>query len=438
VRLHSGFKKYFFNTSWLFFERALRIISGILIGAWVARYLGPEQFGIFSYAHTIVALFSIFASFGIDGILNRELVAQKENRDKLLGTAFGIKFFGTFFFLLLIFLFLQLSEHSSFEQSMVYIVASSVFLYSFNVIDHYFASIVRSKYVVYINIVSLLISSFLKLYFIYLHAPLLWFAYLVVFDFFVIAAGFVFVYTKQRLSILNWKFDQTIALQLLKDAWPLIFSGIVISIYMKIDQIMLQNMLGNEAVGQYAAALKISEGLLFIPVILTNSLFPAIINAKKIDQHLYNKRFEDLYDLMYILALSISIPLFLLSGFIIETLYASEYAQAAHILRIQLSGMVFVFLGVACGSWFLSENKNKETFYRNLFGAVVNVVLNWIFIPRYGIAAAAYTTVFTHMVISYLSLVFIKGSTHNFMMITRTLFFVSLYRKALKYAKETH
>jgi O-antigen/teichoic acid export membrane protein len=88
LKKHEGFMRYFKNTSWLFGEKILRMFVGLFVGIWVARYLGPEQFGLFSYAQSFVGLFTAIATLGLDGIVVRELVRDESRRDELIGTVF--------------------------------------------------------------------------------------------------------------------------------------------------------------------------------------------------------------------------------------------------------------------------------------------------------------------------------------------------------------
>ena len=98
-------------------------------------------------------------------------------------------------------------------------------------------------------------------------------------------------------------FELGIAKQLLKDSWPLIFSAIVVMIYMRIDQIIIKEMLGEYEVGIYSAAVRLSEGCYFIPMLITASLFPAILNGKKQSEELYKQRLQHLYTLMVWMAI---------------------------------------------------------------------------------------------------------------------------------------
>ena len=96
---HSGFRRYFSNMSWLFAENTLRLVAGLLVGVYVARYLGPSQFGGLSYAISFAGLFGAISDLGLEGIVVRNLVAFPEKRDLYLGTAFWLKLTGSFIML---------------------------------------------------------------------------------------------------------------------------------------------------------------------------------------------------------------------------------------------------------------------------------------------------------------------------------------------------
>jgi len=279
---HKGFQRYAKNTTWLLLERVLRIISGLFVGILVARYLGPEQFGNFNYIVSFVGLFAAFSSLGLDVILVRELVKNESRLNSLLGTVFILKLAGAIFTILLIFISFYFTSNDYNTNVMMLIVAMVTIFSSFNVVDLYFQAKVKSKYSVYVNIIMLCLSSIVKVSLVFINASLDAFIWVVLFDSVFLAIGYLYFYFHNNLSIKEWKFESKVAIDLLKDSWPLIFSGVAITIYMRIDQVMIKEMLDLNAVGQYAAAVKISEGWYFIPMLLGASLSPAIINAKKI------------------------------------------------------------------------------------------------------------------------------------------------------------
>lgn len=437
---NQGFMKYFKNTSWLFGEKILRMIVGLFVGIWVARYLGPEQFGLFSYAQSFVGLFTAIATLGLDGIVVRELVKNERRRDELMGTAFWLKLMGAVVVLLILAVAINFTSNDMHTNVLVFIIASATVFQSFNVVDMYFQSKVMGKYIVYANVINLLLSSIVKIILILNGAPLIAFAWVILFDSFVLACGFIYFYirncdceqretihkntvivSKVKQSILNLTFNKLTAVALLKDSWSLILSGIVVSIYMKIDQVMIMEMMDAEAVGQYAAAVRISEAWYFIPMVIASSIFPAIINAKKQSEELYYARLQKLYDLMVWMAIAIALPMTFLSDWLVNLLYGEQYNQAGSVLMIHIWSGVFVFLGVASGKWFIAENLQMLSFWRTFYGMTINVILNFLLIPKYGVQGAAIATLVSQVVATYLSDLFNQKTKTMFFMKTKSL-----------------
>jgi len=421
--------KYFENTSWLFAEKILRMIVGLFVSVWVARYLGPEQFGLFSYAQSFVGLFVAIAGLGLDGIIVRELVKDESKRDALLGTAFKLKLIGALLALIALAIAVNLSQQDSLTTLLIFIIASATVFQSFNVIDSHFQAKVLSKYIVYANIISLLISSIVKIWLILNDAPLLYFAYSILFDSFILMCGFLYFYRYKRYFISQWFFDKKLARSLLKDSWPLILSGLVIAVYMKIDQIMIKEMLSVEALGQYAAAVRISEAWYFIPTVIASSLFPAIINAKKHSEALYYARLQKLYDLMVWMAIAVALPMTFLSDWVVNLFYGEQYNQAGSVLIIHIWAGVFVFLGVASGKWFTSENLQILAFWRTFYGMVANVLLNFWLIPKYGVQGAAIATLVANLIAAFIYDFFNKVTRPIFYMKLKSIFVIEIKRK---------
>ena len=419
---HQGFMKYFRNTSWLFVEKILRMVVGLFVGIWIARYLGPEQFGLFSYAQSFVGLFAAIATLGLDGIVVRELIKDESRLNELIGTAFWLKVTGAIGVLVVLAIAVDLISIGTYANTLVFIIASATIFQSFNVIDFYFQSKVMSKFAVYANMISLFLSSIVKITLILNEATLVAFAWVVLFDSLILACGYIYFYLKQKNSIFfHWKFSKQTAVSLLKDSWPLILSGMVIAIYMKIDQIMIKEMIDSKAVGQYAAAVKLSEAWYFIPMVIASSLFPAIVNAKEQSKELYYERLQKLYDLMVWIAIAIALPITFLSDWIINLLYGAQYSQSGAILMIHIWAGVFVFLGVVSSKWFISENLQKYSFYRTLAGALINIILNYILIPVYGIYGAAYATLVSQAIASYLFNITNKKLRYTFLLQTNAI-----------------
>ena len=429
LKHHSGFRKYFANTSWLLGERALRIAVSLFVGIYVARYLGPERFGLLSYALSFVGIFVALATLGLDEVVVRELIKTPEQREKILGTSFLLKLVGTLLMWAAILVAIPRTENDLQTNILIIIIAFGTVFQAFNVIDLNFQAKVKSKYVVHAQFVQLIISSIVKIILVVNEAPLIWFASVYSLDVIVLAMGLVFAYLYNGDNIFSWKWSFETSKYLLHDSWPLILAGVVISVYMKIDQVMIKEMLGAKEVGLYAAAVKLSEAWYFIPMAIASSLFPAIINAKVYQKEVYYQRLQKLYDLLVWIAIAIALPTTFLSTLVVEFLYGKEYLGSSSVLIIHIWTAVFVFLGVASSKYLLAENFIKKTFYRTFIGALLNIIMNYYLIGIIGIQGAAISTLVSHFFAAYFYDILDKDLRIMFIMKTKSLFFYSLYAK---------
>lgn len=424
LKLSAGFKKYFLNTSWLFFERIIGMVVTLFVGVYVARYLGPSNFGLLSYAGSFVGLFSAIATLGLDNIVVRELVKDEKKRDELLGTTFFLKFIGSIFMVIIITIAVRFTNNDNFTNLLIFIIAIGTIFQSFNVINFYFQAKVLSKYMVYAQIFTTILCAAIRLLLIYFNMGLIYFAMVTLLQSIILASGLVAMYIKQKSSLFKWRPKFDLARCLLKDSWPLILSGVAISIYLRIDQVMIKEMLDAEAVGNYAVAIRLSVIWYFIPVAITNSLFPAIISAKKISEKLYYERLQKLYDLMIWLAIGIALPATFLADNIIRLLFGTQYQYAAGALKIHIWAGVFVFFGVARGSWIITENLQKISFQYIIWGALINIALNYYLIPLYGINGAAIATLGAQFVAAYFAAYFFKPVRKSCYMFNHSLLLI--------------
>jgi len=414
-------QRYLQNTSWLLGEKLLRLTLVLLVGIWLARYLGPEQFGILSFSESLVALFSVLMTLGLNGIVVRELIRNNTDQNSLLGTALGLRAAGSLSMLLLVWITMHVYSSDEQTSNIILIITLASALRVFDVIDFYFQAKVISRYSAISNACAIIVSSLLKIYLIQIQAPLIAFAYVFLFDTLLLAGLYLYFFERLGGSVLALRFRWGTAKKLLSDSWPLIFSGILISIYMKIDQVMLQEYLGAWHVGQYAAAVRLSDVWLFITVVLTNSLFPAIVNARNISADLFKKRMIMLYKLLVSISLVISGITFIFSEQLVLLTFGADYASAIPVLQLYIWSIVFVFLNNASWKWYIAENLQKLAMLRLCLGAIVNIGLNMLFIPRFGLEGAAYATLISYILATYLGNALHTKTLINFRMQTRAL-----------------
>ena len=400
---HEGIRRYGANTAWLMGEKVLRMFMGLFVGIWVARYLGPEQFGLLSYAQSFVFLFTAIATLGLDSIVVRELVKDNSQRNVLLGTAFTLKLIGSLCILPLLWFGVQFTSNDSYTNLLIFIIASGTIFQSFNVIDFYYQSSVLSKYVAFANTITLAISSIIKIVLILNESSLLAFAIVGVFDTIVLSLGLIYFYwQKTHHSLREWQFDKVVAKRLLSDSWPLIFSSIVLTIQARIDQVMLKEMIGNQEVGYYSAGMRLIEAFGFIPVILSQSLYPAIQNAKKISLSVYKSRLTNFYRLNFTAFLIIAIPIYYFAEVIVLLLYGEEFERVGGILSILAMRLFFTNMGTARGVFIISENLLKFSMLTMFIGTIINILMNYLLIPKYNSEGAVIATIISFSITTFI------------------------------------
>ena len=424
-----GFVRYFFNTGWMFAEKILFMIVAFLVGIYVARYLGPTQYGLLNYAFSFVFIFQAFSKLGLDGIVTRNLIQRPNDKSKLLGTSIILKLIGSVIGLLIVLISIQFTSSDYETKIMVVIIAGGMLFNSFEVGRFFFESIVKAKYNAMAGSASVIVSSGFKVFLIISGADLVWFAVAYSVEIVIRGIGFIALYQLKNKDISSWKFDKSILKSLLRDSWPLMLSSIAVMLYMRIDQIMIKEMLGAEAVGNYVAAVKISELWYFIPIVINNSLFPAIIDAKNKGERFYYKRLQQLFNLLIWSSVFIAVPIFFLSPFIISQLFGNVYISAAPVLSIHIWSAIFIFMNNTVGKWHIAENLTKLLLYRTALGALINIGLNFILIPEYGIIGAAWSTLISYAFVAYFSGLLFKPTRKLFKIQTNAVFFKSIFFK---------
>ena len=387
VRLEGrlNFQKTISNTGWLFCDKILRLGVGLFVGAWVARYLGPEQYGLLSYVVAFVSLFSALATLGLDGIVVRNIVRDPSSKEETLGTAFVLKLMGGIAALLLSMSSIIILRHNG---SLVYwlvgITAAGMIFQSLDPIDFWFQSQIQAKYVIYARTAAFSLISVTKIVLIITAAPLIAFAWAGLAEIAIGSIGLIIVYQSKGYNIKAWRANFTYGKSLLRDSWPLILSGIMVSIYVRIDQVMIGNMVGNAEVGIYSAAVRLAEAWYFIPGAVVVSVFPSIVEAKAISEELFYGRLQRLYNLMALMAYIVALPVTFMAGWLVTMIFGTAYARAGPMLAGLVWAGMFVNLGVARSSFLTTMNWTRIHFMTVSLGCIINVALNYLLIPIYG------------------------------------------------------
>jgi O-antigen/teichoic acid export membrane protein len=386
--------RFFKNATWLMGEQVLRLIANVFVAIYIARYLGAEQFGVLSYLLALTTFEIAISRLGMESIVVREAVTGDFKSPVVVGTAFALMLSASVVLCLTSTLFFTLAESSPELRSLSYILFLSPLFTAFYVIDFYYQSQLKAKYSAICKSIAIALSSILKLLFIFLDFDVFWFVVAFLFDFAVLALIFLLMFTMDGHVNYLRRFSASCARRLLKSAWPMVLTSIAVLIYMKTDQLMIRYFMNMESLGIYTAAIKVYEGWVIIPSMLSVSLLPMMVSLKAGCRDVYALRMTQIFSLVIWLSFIALLGVLALGGWFVPLLFGNDYLAAVPILNIIMFASVFAALGSVSGRYFTVEGMEKKIAFRMLLSAAINIVLNYFLIPVYGIVGAAYATLF--------------------------------------------
>lgn len=393
----------FGNSIWLMGDRLVRMGLGLLVGVWVARYLGPGGYGSLSFAGSYVMLFSALALFGLESIVVRELVHHPEAEQAILGTTSLIRAAaGLLAYLGAIVTLLVIRPGDRTALLLVALLGSSLLAQAVEVSDLWFQSRVLSRYTVLCRTSAFIISSCLKVLLVLSSASLVAIAAATAVE--ALFAALLLVLTHARFSgagILTWRWDRSWFRRLLTGSVPMVLSGVVLMVYLRIDQVMLGAMAPQAELGLYAAAVRISEVWYFVPTAIVSSVFPGLVALRSTDPVQFEQKLQQLYNLLAFLGYAVALPVTFIAPWLVQLLFGSAYLAAAPLLSVLIWAGLFANLSVVRNAHFIALDWGRSLLWATSLGATANVLLNLLLIPRYGALGAAVATCLSYWVAAH-------------------------------------
>lgn len=404
---HAGFQKYFRNMGWSFGGKMFSLLMSLFVGALVARYLGPQRYGVLNYALSFVTIFAFLSNFGIDSILVRDLIKYKEKKDDIINTAFVLKLIGGILVIFISTLASIIIRNDLYTTILVFIYSLHLIFVSLSVTDSYFQSILKYKYSFIAQFVSTTAVSILKLFLIYIGLGTGWFVIALVFEIAISSIILIGIFVKKGNRIKLY-FNPTLAKKMFLDAWPFILTSAFYLIYTKIDQIMIGKMIDTTSLGIYSAGVKLAEIWYFIPSIICGVLFPAIVNAKITHNDLYKSRIKKVFLLIISISFFIALFEFIFAKYLVLILFGKAYLGSVVILRIYTWAGIIVSTIMIIHQYLTIENKIKLIMFYSFVGAFANIILNLIMIPRFGMVGSAWATLISYSLVPIVTLLIIN------------------------------
>lgn len=384
------------NAGWLAGDRVVRLGGGLLVGVWMARYLGPSDFGLLNYTIAFSSVFGILSTLGLDGIVVREIVNRRYSEEALLGTAVRLRAVGALVAFAVAVGLAAATGSRDLTLAMISLSATVFLAQSLYVIDWHYQATANNRPSVIAQNIGFLISSAFKALMIVLEMPVIAFAITNVIEAVIASLMMWFLY-RRTAGAAKWRFDMKIARDLVRESWPLILSGLAFMIYVRVDQIMIGKILGPAAVGVYAAAVRISEVWNMVPVIIVTAAFPRLLELRLTDQARYEANVQRLFSVLAGISIAAALGTQVLGPWAVHLLYGPAYQESAAILQISVWSAIFTSLGFASGRWLIAENMAKFALLRNAIGVVINIGVNLFLIPAMGAKGAALGTLISYI-----------------------------------------
>ena len=383
-------QRLFLNTGWVLAERLVRYTVGFLVGIWVARYLGPDQYGALNYALAFVTVLAFMSTLGLDALAVRDMVRDPGVRDETIATLVAMRLVGGVVLLVAATSAVRaLRPDDPVALWLVAIVSLAHLVQAFDAIDCWFQSAMAYRFSFMAKATAVVLGAIVRVSLIVNDAPLVAFAWAILIESTLLAAGMLVAYRRtapgRRTAWPRW----SRARALVAEGWPLMLTACVSAVYLRIDQVILGQLASFAEVGAYAVAARVVEVSYIIPAVLTAAVFPAMVRSREADVRVYEARIQRLFDAVIWLAIVVSVSIAAFAPAIVHALVGRAYADAVPALAVLAWMPVWVFFGMLRQRWLIAENELHVAMSVEVLGCILNVLCNLLLIPRYGAVGAA-------------------------------------------------
>jgi O-antigen/teichoic acid export membrane protein len=391
------------NSGWLIFEKLIRLFFGFFVTAFVARYLGPNQYGELAFVLAYLVMFQSFSVFGLDGIIVRDIALNRHSPGEILGSALAVRICAGVFCWCTAILIMAVSYGlESRNVILVILLGASLVCQAADTVDLWFQSQTQSRLTVVAKLIAYSLANILKIAFVIFKMPLIAFAAIIAMESIFVAISLYFVY-KRFPSPLRWKIKLEILKSLIKEGAPFMAAGFSIAIYTRIDQLMIKDLLGNHELGVYAAVLPLATIWQFLPSTLVLSIAPFLATKKMESNAEYLICLQKVFQFFSLMGWIVCIPIALLSGVAVKIIYGDQYLSGGLVLAIYVFTNLFINLGIVQGMWIVNERFGYLSLYKTIIGAIFSIGGNYFLIPVFGIIGAAFSALLAQFVSAVLS-----------------------------------
>ena len=400
------------NAMWLIGGKVCQMIISLLVSILTARYLGPSNYGLINYASAYISFFTSVCTLGINSVIIKNFIDYPTEKGTTIGTSIMLRFVSSVLSTITIMSVVAIADKE--EKMTIVVVSLSCLSLIFNVFDtlnYWFQHIYQSKVTAIAILIAYLVTSAYKIVLLIFNKDVPWFAFATSIDYIVLALLLFLAYKRTNGPPLRFSFEK--AKQLLKNSYHYILSGMMIAIYGQTDKLMLKHMMDGADVGYYSIATSVCSMWTFILTAIIDSLYPTILRLYEKDRLNFERKNKQLYAIVFYISILVSIFFTFCGEFIVGILYGQAYIYSGTPLRIVTWYTAFSYLGVARNAWIVSEGKQHYLKYMYCSAAIINVIMNYMFIPIWGASGAALASLITQVCTSIILPCIFKGLRPN-------------------------
>lgn len=405
-------------------EKLVRLLTNLFLISYVARYLGPENLGILSYAQSFLVFFAAIATLGLDSILIKRLVRNSKYQLSVLRSGFILKAIGaTIAFTLTVLLYISINDLSNF--TVFLIVCLTILVHPFSVAELWLQANSLHPILAKGAFFQFAVSSILRSAGVLFQFDLFYFAIILLLDVLLLQLFYLVFFIRMKHpenAFFSARASKRQMSAYLSAGVPLIFTAAAVSLYMRLDQIMIEFFLGVESVGIYALAIRYVEVIYFIPVIVGKVTFPVFLEARSFNQDELYDKIQRTYDILFIISFTLASLLFTTGKPLTDIIGGVQYSAASGVFSIYGWVLVFVFWGVVSSNFQVQEDKQKYLAIKTYLGLASNFILNLFLIPSFGVTGAAWATLISYAVSVYFSSLLFNATRQDFIFMTRAIF----------------
>ncbi|ENI4129380.1 flippase [Vibrio fluvialis] len=420
-------KEKIINLLWLCLEQGGRILSSFLITVLIVKHLGVEQFGSFSLALAILTTLGPLVGLGFDSILFKKFISKEDDSTSLLQVSCFLR-------LVVAALVIIVCTTINFVSSEPYLYVLNIlvlgFIFdSFLAFKDYFLANLKNKFYTY----STLVSSVIQLVIVYLlvndNASIGYFAWSYVIAKAIQSIVLFGAFYKVQGLVISPRWKKSLSLNLLKASYPMMFAASIGLLYSLQDQYFIKYFLGEYELGLYAVGIKFVLILVVLPTLISNVFYPSLVSKYHAGKYVeYNNQLQAMYLLFFILGLILYSFLYFSSEMIVIKLFGDEFKDSVLIMQIYSLLLVVSFFQSLNNKVLILNDLQSVIFKRATFALIINAVLNFIMIPKFGIKGAAYSTVMSEILV-LISYSFRKDTRFIFYHQIKAIFFLNILKK---------